>query len=292
MRHIKRSDLLPFAVDLPSLREQRRIAAILDEFDEGIRRTEQIVAKLKQIKQGLLRDLLTRGIDENGELRDPKRHPEQFKDSQLGLIPKIWTVGKLSALSSRIVDGVHHTPTYVSRGVPFLTVENLSRGPGISLTPCRYVSERDNVFYRRRADPKPGDVLVSKDGTLGIARTIPDGFPEVSIFVSVALLRPRTDRVLAEFVREFFESAWFTQQLGRQSAGTGLRHIHLEHFREFLLAVPPLEEQQRLLSVLDRFSARLDREFQELSKLRLLKRGLMEDLLTGRVRVSDLEAAA
>ena len=78
------STLLSSPLCVPSLPEQRRIAEILDTLDEAIRRTEQIIAKLKQIKQGLLHDLLTRGIDENGELRDPERHPEQFKDSPLG----------------------------------------------------------------------------------------------------------------------------------------------------------------------------------------------------------------
>ncbi len=73
---------------LPPLPEQRRIAEILDTLDEAIRKTEQVIAKLQQMKQGLLHDLLTRGIDDNGELRDPERHPEQFKDSPLGRIPR------------------------------------------------------------------------------------------------------------------------------------------------------------------------------------------------------------
>ena len=88
MRHITRSDLIPYRVDLPLIPEQRRIAEILDTLDEVIRHTEQLIAKLQQMKQGLLHDLLTRGIDDNGELRDPVRHPEQFKDSPLGRIPK------------------------------------------------------------------------------------------------------------------------------------------------------------------------------------------------------------
>ena len=67
-----------------------RIAEVLDTLDEAIRRTELVIAKLEQIKQGLLHDLLTRGIDDNGELRDPDRHPEQVKDSPLGRIPRAW----------------------------------------------------------------------------------------------------------------------------------------------------------------------------------------------------------
>jgi len=72
--------------------ERSAIAYILDTADEAIVKTETLIAKLKAIKQGLLHDLLTRGLDENGELRDPERPPEQFKDSPLGLIPGEWEV--------------------------------------------------------------------------------------------------------------------------------------------------------------------------------------------------------
>jgi type I restriction enzyme S subunit len=83
-------ELASIGVPIPSLSEQQRIAEILDAVDESIRKTEEVIAKLQQMKQGLLHDLLTRGIDDNGELRDPERHPEQFKDSELGRIPRSW----------------------------------------------------------------------------------------------------------------------------------------------------------------------------------------------------------
>ena len=92
-------------VNLPPLPEQRQIAAILDTIEDAIHKTEQIIAKLKQVKQGLLHDLLTRGIDDNGELRDPERHPEQFKDSPLGRVPWGWEVTQLGHVLSRIEAG-------------------------------------------------------------------------------------------------------------------------------------------------------------------------------------------
>ena len=107
------------SVWLPPLPEQRRIAEILDTVDEAIRRTEQVIAKLQQMKQGLLHDLLTRGIDENGELRDPERHPEQFKDSPLGRIPREWEVGpleRLMALTYRYPS--YYGIQYIPSGVP------------------------------------------------------------------------------------------------------------------------------------------------------------------------------
>ena len=75
-----------------TLPEQTRIAAMLDTVDEAIAKTEAVIAKLKQVRAGLLHDLLTRGLDENGQLRDPVAHPEQFQDSPLGRIPKEWKV--------------------------------------------------------------------------------------------------------------------------------------------------------------------------------------------------------
>ena len=84
MRHIKRKDLLSYPVLRPNRTEQSRIAAVLDTVDEAIAKTEAVIAKLKQIRAGLLHDLLTHGLDEHGQLRDPIAHPEQFQDSPSG----------------------------------------------------------------------------------------------------------------------------------------------------------------------------------------------------------------
>lgn len=75
--------------------EQELIALILDAADEAIAKTEALIAKLKAIKQGLLHDLLTRGLDDNGELRDPERRPGEFKMTKLGIVPRRWQIVRL-----------------------------------------------------------------------------------------------------------------------------------------------------------------------------------------------------
>jgi type I restriction enzyme S subunit len=120
---------------------------------------------------------------------------------------------------------------------------------------------------------------------LGVARVVPKDLPEFSIFVSVALLCPKQGVVQPWLIAEFFETAWFFRQIGYLSAGTGLKHIHLEHFREFLLPVPPLEEQSRMKSIVTSLDALLEVEKSKLQKLSNLKLGLTSDLLIGRVRV-------
>ena len=93
------STLSRLSLFCPAEPEQRRIAEILDTVDEAIRRTEQVIEKLKQVKQGLLHDLLTRGIDDNGELRPPPEEaPHLYRNSPLGLIPRSWDVSTVDEI--------------------------------------------------------------------------------------------------------------------------------------------------------------------------------------------------
>lgn len=123
---ISKREFARILVPQPLLPEQRRIAKVLDTADEAIRQTEALVAKLKQMKQGLLLDLLTRGLDENGELRDPDVHPEQFTESPLGRIPAGWVVAPLGELAAApICYGIVQPGPFFSRGVPIFAINNL-----------------------------------------------------------------------------------------------------------------------------------------------------------------------
>jgi type I restriction enzyme S subunit len=104
----------------------------------------------------------------------------------LGLIPEHWEKTRLKFTSKKIVDGTHFTPTYKDEGVPFVTVKNLTNGKEISLDDCKYISNDEHKKLSRRANAEYGDVLITKDGTLGTAR-INNIKEEFSIFISVAL---------------------------------------------------------------------------------------------------------
>src|SRR5262249_39315773 len=119
--------LLQTTVRIPGLIEQARIAAVLDTVDEAIAKTEAVIAKLKQVRAGLLHDLLTRGLDEHGQLRDPIAHPEQFRDSPLGWIPREWEIKTCQNVCREIVVGIVVKPAqyYVEEGVPVLRSANV-----------------------------------------------------------------------------------------------------------------------------------------------------------------------
>ena len=164
----------------PSLPEQRRIAEILDTLDEAIRKTEQVIAKLQQMKQGLLHDLLTRGIDENGELRDPERHPEQFKDSALGRIPREWEVAPFERNSwpgrpflktgpfGSSLKGEH----WVETGVPVITIGALGEGEFIA-SELLFISVRKAAELAAYA-VEPSDIVFSRVADVGRSVVVTD----------------------------------------------------------------------------------------------------------------------
>jgi type I restriction enzyme, S subunit len=294
VRHLSTRDLEGETVFLPSHAEQRRIAEVLDTLDEAIRKTEQLIAKLKQVKQGLLHDLLTRGIDENGELRDPERHPEQFKKSPLGRIPKAWDVvpfGELVSSTSLGTSKRGRDP--LGDNIDLLKMGNLGWG-FLQLGDMEQVG-RGRVPDWRMLLLEPGDLVFN-------TRNTPDLVGKTAVWNGrVGQVVPDNNLLRVRFCERmngFFASAFMANGVGRVRVGqlatgtTSVAAIYWRSLARYLLPVPVREEQQMVVVRLNAVDARLGVEADQLNKLRLLKQGLMEDLLTGRVRVTPLLAGS
>ena len=129
------SDLQRVQVFVPnSIDEQERIACVLNMVDDGITKTEAVIYKLKQVRTGLLHDLLTLGLDENGELRDPIGHPEHFKDSPIGPIPKSWDTHPLEKVASvdrgKFGHRPRNDPALYGGGFPFIQTGDITSAAG------------------------------------------------------------------------------------------------------------------------------------------------------------------
>ena len=280
-------DFRGLQLPMPPLPEQRRIAEILDTVDEAIRKTEQIITKLERVKQGLLHDLLTRGIDDNGELRDPDRHPEKFKDSPLGRIPKAWEpaeLGDLVSTSRPIVYGILMPGQGHPDGVPVVKVKDIKNGviasDGLLLT-----SPAIDYEYRR-SRLREGDLLFTIRGTVGRTAFVPARLHEANITQDTArigLVRGNPD-----FVREYLSMPRPRAFIETHTIGVAVKGINLGDVRRIPVALPPQVEADEIASRLLAHRQRIEIERGEVSKLRLVKQGLMEDLLTGRVRVTAL----
>ncbi len=104
-KHLSIFDISKRAVQAPPLPEQHKIARILSTVDEQIERTEALIAKYQAMKQGLMNDLLTRGVDRQGRLRSPREQaPELYKWSAMGWAPRGWEVETIRTAIDFITD--------------------------------------------------------------------------------------------------------------------------------------------------------------------------------------------
>jgi len=169
--------------------------------------------------------------------------PVDGEMSSLPSIPKHWKWSPVDLVASKVVDGVHKKPKYQSNGIPFIMVKNLTAGKGISFKDLKYVSEEDHKVFVKRANPEKGDILITKDGTLGVVRQIHTDV-EFSLFVSVALVKPVL-KEMSDYIELAFNSP--TMQSQMVGVGTGLQHIHLTDLRRDMIPIPPIEEQTEIV---------------------------------------------
>ncbi len=199
------------------------------------------------------------------------KEPPVPDSSLLAELPFGWMWASVEQLSSAVVDGVHKKPNYVSSGIPFVTVRNLTAGPGISLEKLNYITAEDHEEFTKRTKPERGDVLVSKDGTLGTIRLV-DTDVNFSIFVSVALVKP-VERKMGRFMEVALSSPSVQAQMVPK--GTGLQHIHLEDLRQDCLPLCSVAEQSVIvdlvalrLSQIDQIDSYLQGQVRQATSLR------------------------
>jgi len=284
---ISKSDFARIKTRWPKIDDQRRIAAVLDTVDEAIAKTEAVIAKLRQVRTGMLHDLLTWGVDENGQIRDPIAHPEQFRDSPLGFIPVDWGIIAVSQLCEFISYGFTNPMPTTEEGPWMVTALDIGDGE-IRYDQARHTSQHafDN-FLTPKSRPKIGDILVTKDGTLGRVAKV-DREP-VCINQSVAVLRllPSSD---AKFLSQYLRSPMGQASMLAEVGGSTIKHIYISKLRDILIPYPTEKDRRQISEVLESSESHIQVEVQKLVKFTNCKSGLMFDLLTGRVRVpEDLE---
>jgi type I restriction enzyme S subunit len=260
---------------------------VIDAIDAAIQKTGVVITKLKLFKAGLLHDLLTRGIDHNGELRDPHAHPEQFKDSLLGRVPAAWGVEILEkALLGRPKNG--YSPQEADDwngsymlGLGCLTPEGFA--------PCQLKNAPAGDPKLEAARLYQGDLLVSRSNTkdlvalAGVFRDIgvPCTYPDLMM-----RLKPN-NRVAVSFLEAVLMHPPVRRAILRHASGTSgsMVKISADRLLRVPVILPPVWEQQAILEKAQQIRTTISNEQALHHKLRLLKQGLMHDLLTGRVRV-------
>jgi type I restriction enzyme, S subunit len=171
-------------------------------------------------------------------------------------LPEAWSWVRLDNLCYQVTDGAHHTPTYIPSGVPFLSVKDISSGT-IDLGNTRFISQDEHERLKARCNPEFGDLLLTKVGTTGIAKVI-DVQVEFSIFVSLALLKFPQQHLLPRYFELVINSPLVKRQSEANTQGIGNKNLVLRLIKNFILPLPPREEQQRIVAKVDRLMTLCD----------------------------------
>ena len=281
---LSRNLLYKISTPTPPPDEQAKIAEVLSTLDRAIEETEALIAKQQRIKTGLMHDLLTRGIDEHGNLRSEQTH--EFTDSPLGRIPVEWESASLAVFVPSAEYGI--STSLGEAGYPVLRMNNLLDGEA-ELSGLKFTDTPvpEHLWLR------DGDVLFNRTnswehvGRTGIWR----GQIESATFASYLVrLNPHPAKLLPEMLN--FWLNWERVQIAmRRRATPAVQQVNINptNLRSIPAAFPRNLDEQTAITIRISAAREAFNTYREhLYKLKSVKAGLMQDLLTGDRRVTAL----
>lgn len=279
---------------VPPLPQQQKIAKILSTCDEVLEKTEAAIAKYQAIKQGMMHDLFTRGIDmETGKLRQKYEDaPELYQESELGWIPKEWEISNFEEATEIITDFTANG-SFESLRVNVKYYYERNYGRLIRLTDLRQGLENDGVYvdksgfeYLKKSELQENDIMLANVGEYtGYACLMPKVNYPATIAPNMFLVRCDNSLFDSKFMYYYMTYKAFTNQVDNVSASSATKLLNKTNFRAMNILKPSKKEQcliSKKLSTLDR---KIESEQASLFKCKKIKAGLMQDLLSGKVEV-------
>jgi len=286
--HVNKKVFEEFPIPVPPLHEQARIAEILSIVDRAIEVVDAGVARLEGLKKALMRELLTGRIrvrEENGKLVFYRE--TEFQETEIGKIPKEWKIVKLGAISNFARRG--KTPKYGNSNL--LVIKTAHNYPdGIKFEEAPRASEEFLAKLPRELYLKPGDILINSTGTGSVGRV---GYFEgyhtpCTVDGHITIFRTNQNLAIPKYVFYYLSSPYGQSALlSKASGSTHQVELYVNEILDLALPLPSLEEQQRIVEFFSMIDQANELYRKEKTMLDRLKRGLMDLLLTGRVRVVE-----
>jgi len=269
---LNRDTLYSISLNVPPLPEQKKIASILTSVDEVIEKTESQIAKLQDLKTGMMQELLTKGIGHS-----------EFKDSPVGRIPVGWgieTIGKIFSL--QLGKMLSKAAKVGDSPLPYLGNKNI-QWDRVDLTHLEQMdfSERERKKYSLRF----GDLLMCEGGDVGRCAIWRDEMTACYYQKAIHRLRPIDDLYHPVLLLEYMKFAKQRNLLVNFVSQTSIAHLTREKLSTIPIPVPPKDEQSRIVDISVGIENKILKCSERRKKLGDYKKALMQDLLTGKVRV-------
>ena len=215
-------------IKLPPLEVQEKIVEILDKAERLKELREESTKKSEELRKSILQKQVT----------------SHFYEKKL---PHGWKLVNLEELCSKITDGSHHSPKITVNGYPYITVKDISEMREVDLKNSKRISKKDFIELKNSGCmPKHGDILFSKDGTVGKTSLI-NKDEEYVVLSSIAIITPNQSKVLNEYLFEYLSSNFFIRQAIENKTGAAIKRIVLKKLKKIKVIVPPIDEQQKII---------------------------------------------
>jgi len=259
-------------IPFPPLREQKKIAEILSTVDEKIAFVDKSIEETQTLKKGLMQKLLTEGIG----------HTE-FKESELGRIPVEWEVMKLKNCSKINVGIATSTTEYfVDKGIPLIRNQNIKENK-FDLTDMLYISNDFSKMNKSKVI-KENDLLVIRTGYPGITSVVTKNMEGWQTFTTL-IVRPNKTIINSYFLAYYMNSTFGKTYINKLKAGGAQKNLNTKSLEKLKISLPSLPEQEQIAKILSTADEKLEILREKKKAYERLKKGLMQKLLTGEVRV-------
>ena len=274
------SSFYAIEVPLPSLKEQKIISSILENVDNNIDYTKNIIGKYIKIKQGLMQHLLTKGIGH-----------KSFKETNVGNIPESWNLESIDDLSYGKKGSIKIGPfgsqikknDMVKSGIKIYGQENVM-AEDFSIGD-RFI-DQEKFLQLRSVEIYPRDVLITMMGSIGYCTVFPNNCEKGIMDSHLMRIQINEELCLPEYISKLIkDSDIIKTQVNAMSQGGIMNGLNSQIVKKLQIPLPSIIEQQKIIGIFDSIDKKIMFEKRYLKKIQKIKIGLMFDLLTGKVRV-------
>jgi type I restriction enzyme S subunit len=285
--HVSGEELRTLYITFPDKEIQTKIAQYLDHqtaiIDQLIQQKEKLFELLQEKRQSVINEAVTKGLNPNVKMKDSGIE-------WLGVVPEHWKVSYLKRFCHRITDGAHFSPKTEFEGRNYISVKDVDEFGNIDLINCKKISQTDyDDLVRNGCQALIGDVLLTKDGTIGRAAVVTNN--DFVALSSLGILTPDKTILNSEYLRLFLISGINVEQMFSLIAGAALTRLTIEKMKHLVISLPPLKEQLSIVSYLigkvKTFDYTLELLMFQIEKLKEYRQSLISEAVTGKIDVRD-----
>lgn len=282
---INKGDFWKTIIKYPaSLQEQAAIAGIISKVDQCIENVQKSIEATQKLKKSLMQNLLTGRMKPDGTMR---KDDEFYEHPKMGKLPKKWNVKQVKDIAIKVTDGEHQTPRRAECGYYLLSARNVKNGY-LALHDVDYVDEQEFNRIKKRCHPEENDILISCSGTIGNVCKVPAGI-ECVMVRSAALIKVNHKMIESSFLEYLLQSYPLQNAMKVAVSASVQGNLFQGAIKKLRFIVPEnITEQEKIASILNSVTEKIKSEQNKIIILQRLKKSLMQNLLTGKIRV-DVE---